>query len=155
MALQEHARTRRRGQEGLTLVELMMACFVFAIGMVAILGSIVGIMNNHRVTALKHQTYVAMQNEYEATKAAIQLGGLQAPIGSYALPDLPGSTFNVQVEDPGNPGVMYTLPVNATVYQNVFGGVDPSPLEVVMVAQVPAAPGSTTLYQFQMAAVFP
>lgn len=146
---------RRRDTEGFTLVELIMAAMVFAIGMVAVLGSIVAIMNNHRVTATKHQAYVELQNQYEALQFVIQANGLNTNIGNVSLPGLPGSTLTLHVPDPVNPATMYQLPVDNTTLQNVFGGTQPSPLEVVFRADVPTSPGSNTMYRFQIAALFP
>lgn len=156
MTPQPQARTSRtRGQQGFTLVELIMATMVFAIGMVAVLGSIVAIMNNHRITATKHQAYVELQNQYEALQFVVQANGVNTNIGNVSLPGLPGSTLTLHIPDPVDPTTLYPLPLNNTTFQNVYGGVQPTPFEVVFRADVPTSPNSNTMYRFQITTFFP
>lgn len=156
MSPEVHAlKNRRRGQEGFTLVELIIATLVFAIGMVAILGSIVAIMNNHKITATKHQAYVELQNQYEALRFVVQANGVETDIGNVSLPNLPGSTLTLLVPDPNTPTTLYTLPLEDTTFQTAFGGVEPSPLEVIFRAEVPTRPDANTVYRFQITTLYP
>lgn len=174
MAPEEHTpASRPRGEEGLTLVELMMAAAVFAIGMVAVLSSIVGIMNNHRIIATKHQTYVELQNQiadFSDDILAWDSNPGQSVLtynpGNVTLPNLPGSQLNLYIARPDDPdtaatdesGIFGPLPLDQAVIDAEFGGAAPErPYEVVFEGLVPTTTALSevdrTYYRFRMAAL--
>lgn len=166
MAQQLHAPAgRRQGQQGFTLVELIIATMVFAIGMVAVLGSIVAIMNNHKITAAKHQAFVQLQNQAVLLEGTILVDPLKTNIGTVELPNIPGSLLNLYVARPDDPdtagdetAIFGPLPLSQQEIDDEFGGDTPDPVEIVFEALVPMSlkpdVGDRTYYQFRMAAVY-
>jgi prepilin-type N-terminal cleavage/methylation domain-containing protein len=151
-------RTGRKSQAGLTLIELMMAALVFAIGMVAVLGSLVGIMNNHRVAITKNKAYTEIQNQLVALEGTLNDSNvLSFDINNPAaieLPDLPGSSVTLFIINPdGVSGPELIELPDANAGTNFPGG-PPDPFEIVMEALVPTGGGNNTFYRFRMSKLY-
>ena len=163
---QELRPRRRRGQEGFTLIELVIATMVFAIGMVAVLGSIFNVMNHHRITAAKHESFVQLQNQSVLLRQVITADPLRTNIGVVELPNIEGSLLNLYVARPDDPltvlvdesAVFGPLPLTEQEITDEFGGNAPVPLEIWFEALVPQstkpAVQDRTYFRFRMAAVY-
>jgi prepilin-type N-terminal cleavage/methylation domain-containing protein len=158
-----------QGQAGFTLVELMVACGIFAIGMVGILGSMIAAVNSHRIAVVKNEAYVQIQNQINSlnlNKNTVFQFDINDPL-AIELEGLPGSSLTLYLARPDDPDTagdeseIFELPLTDQEVDDEFpDGLEysdgtPYPAEVIFEALVPALNSdNSAFYRFRMSAMY-